>query len=193
MASTSIARPTRETVGGNAQRRVVVGGLVVGALLGFGGNFFDPGAVQDLLYAVSSTGLIAASALLAVERARVGSVFTAAGFALFALGEARLLNPTGAPGGEASFAAGVLLCAAALLLIGMSTWAPYWVRIVGWMSAVPFATHALAFLGGADVDSTGALAGIAYALLTLTIVGWVLTVLRPKSRGNGVSGVQAGT
>ncbi|HZI97129.1 MAG TPA: hypothetical protein VFD41_06345 [Actinomycetales bacterium] len=182
MATTTTTDPVVDSALGTTHRSLVAGGLAVGALLGFSGNFFDPGSVQDLLYAVSSTGLIVASALLAVAMVRAGSVFAGAGFVLLALGESRLMNPTDAPGGEASFAAGVLLCAAALLLIGLSTWAPRWVRIVGWMAAVPFAAHSLAFLGGADVDSTGALAGIGYALFTLTIVGWVLTVVRPKLR-----------
>lgn len=159
-------------------RQLVVGGFAVGAALGFGGNFVDPGTTQDILYGLSALGLVVGSVLLALAHASAGRRLAAAGFAVLALGETRVLNPTDAPGSEASFAAGVLLYAAALLMIGLSTWAPPWVRLLGALAAIPFAAHGLAYLGGADIDSTDPLAGVGYGLLTITVVGWILTVLR---------------
>ena len=171
-------------------RAIVVGGLVVGAVLGFSGNFFEQGTTQDVLYGLSALGLILSSVLLAVELASSGHTVAAAGFGLLALGETRVLNPTDVPGGEASFAAGVLLYAPGLLLIALSGWPPRWVRLVGAMAAGPFAAHALVYLGGGTVDSTDPLAGIGYALLTVTVVGWILTVLRPEdvrsANGSGI-------
>lgn len=157
---------------------IVIGGLSVGAVLGFAGNFATPGPVQDLMYAVSAVGLILAAMLLAVEHVTSGRRLAATGFALLGLGETRLLNPTDAPGGDASFAAGVMLYVPALLLVALSSWAPRWVRIVGVAAAVFFAAHALVFFGGGAVDSTGPLTSIGYTLFTVTIVGWVITVLR---------------
>lgn len=161
-------------------RHVIVGGLVVGAVLGFGGNFFERGPVQSLLYAISAAGLILAAVLLSLEHASAGRRLTAAGFALLALGETRVLNPTDAPAGEDSFAVGVLLYVPGLLLIALSGWAPRWVRLLGAAAAVPFAAHSLSYLGGGAVDSSGPLAGTGYALLTLTVVGWILTVRRSQ-------------
>lgn len=155
---------------------------MVGAVLGFGGNFVEKGDAQSVLYGLSALGLIVSSVLLAVEHASAGNRLAAAGFALLALGETRVLNPTDVPGGEASFAAGVLLYAPGLLLIAMSPWAPRWVRMVGALAAIPFAAHSLVYLGGAAVDSAGPLAGIGYTLFTVTIIGWVLTVLGRRSR-----------
>lgn len=160
-------------------RSIIVAGLVVGAVLGFGGNFVEPGDAQNLLYGVSAMGLIVAAVLLALGRAFVGDGHAAAGFALLALGEARLLTPTDSPGAQAAFAAATSLYAAGVLMVALSTWAPRWVRLAGAIAALPFAAHFLAYLGGRDIDSTGPLAGIGYALLTVTIVGWVRTVLRP--------------
>ena len=103
---------------------------------------------------------------------------------MLAFGEARILNPHGVPGGDASFAAGVLLYAPALLLMATSPWAPRWTRMVGAMAAAPFAAHGLAFFGGAAVESDGPLPSVGYALLTLTIIGWAITVLRgPATHG----------
>jgi hypothetical protein len=152
--------------------------LAVGAALGFGGNFAPVGAVQDLLYALSAAGLVLGAILLALEHAAMGHRLAASGFAILALGESRLLNPTDAPGGEASFAAGVLLYVPALLLIALSPWTPRWTRVVGALAAVPFAVHALAYFGGAAVETDGPIPSVGYALLTAMIVGWIITVLR---------------
>ena len=159
-------------------RSIVIGSLAVGAVLGFGGNFVEPGNTQSILYALSAAGLITASVLLALQHASAGGRLAAAGCALLALGETRVLNPIDAPGGEGSFAAGVLLYAPALLLIALAPWAPRWARAVGAVAAIPFAVHALIFLGGGAIDSTGPLAEIGYALLTVTIVGWIIQVRR---------------
>ena len=163
---------------GLASKWIVTVGLAVGGVLGFGGSFVGTGAVQDVLYAVSAVGLVLAATLLAVEHASTGRRLAAAGFALLALGETRLLNPSDAPGADASFAAGVLLYAPGLLLIALSSWAPRWVRATGAAAAVLFAAHALSYFGGRTADSTGPLASIGYGLLTVTIAGWVITVLR---------------
>lgn len=166
-----------------AGRWLVAGALTVGAVLGFGGNFAPVGPVQDLLYAVSAAGLVVGAILLALEHAASGHTLAAAGFAILALGESRLLNPTDAPGGEASFAAGVLLYVPALLLIAFSPWAPRWTRAVGALAAVPFAAHALAYFAGAAVETNGLIPAVGYTLLTVTILGWITAMLRtPATR-----------
>lgn len=159
-------------------RSIVVGALAVGGLLGFTGNFVAPGSIQDLLYGVSAVGLVAGATLLAVHHLTHGHHLAGAGFLLLALGETRVLNPTHVPGGEASLAAGFFLYAPALLLIAVSGWGPRWVRAVGAAAAIPFAAHALLYFGGGTVDTAGPLASIGYTLLTLTLVGWIITVLR---------------
>jgi hypothetical protein len=180
MATRATARASAEPLVLDGTRAIIVGGLVVGAVLGFGGNFVEPGNTQSVMFGLSAVGLIVSSVLLAVEHAFSGHRLAAAGFALLALGETRVLNPFDAPGVEASFAAGVFLYAPGLLLLALSKWAPLWVRLVGAIAAVPFAAHALVYLGGGAIDGTGPLAGIGYALLTVTIIGWILTVLRSE-------------
>ena len=180
MSTSTPAAPTvrREP----STRPLVVAGLAVGAVLGFSGNFVTPGPVQDVMYAVSAVGLIFGAVLLVVEHLTAGRLLPAAGFAMLALGEARLLNPTHAPGGESSFAAGVMLYAPGLVLIALSPWAPRWARVTGAVAAACFAAYSLAYFAGMSVDSSGPLAGAGYALLTLTIVGWILTVTPVRLR-----------
>lgn len=156
---------------------IVGGALAVAALLGFGGNFAPTGPVQDLLYALSAAGLVLGATLLALQHAAMGHTLGAAGFTILALGEARLLNPTDAAGGEASFAAGVLLYVPALVLIALTPWAPAWARVTSALGALPFAVHAVSFFAGAPMEADGPVTSIGYTLLTITIFGWILTVL----------------
>lgn len=176
--SSTITAPAPSKTHQPAVPWTIAGALAVGAVLGFGGNFAPVGPVQNLLYALSAAGLVLGAIMLAVRHATAGLTLPAAGFAILALAETRILNPTDVPGGEASFAAGVLLYAPALLLIALSPWAPWWTRALGALAAVPFAVHALAFFGGVTVDSDGPIPSVGYALLTLMIVGWIITVLR---------------
>lgn len=181
--TSNAAAPIHSTMHRPTVAWISAGALAVGAVLGFGGNFAPVGPTQDLLYALSAVGLILGSILLALQHATRGHTLAASGFALLALGESRLLNPTDAPGGEASFAVGVLLYVPALLLIACSPWAPRWTRVVGALAAAPFAAHALAYFGGAQVEADGPIPSVGYTLLTVTIVGWVITVLRrPPTR-----------
>lgn len=180
MVSRITARASAEPLVFDGTRAIIVGGLVVGAVLGLGGNFVEHGDIRSVLYGLSALGLILASVLLAVEHASTGHRRAAAGFALVALGETRVLNPTDVPGGEASFAVGVLLYVPGLLMIALSPWAPRWVRLIGAIAAIPFAVHSLIYLSGGAVDSTDPIAGVGYALFTITIIGWILTVHRSQ-------------
>ena len=49
------------------------------------------------------------------------------------------------------------------------------------LAAVPFAVHATMFFGGATLETDGPAAPIGYTLLTVAIVGWIITVLRGPS------------
>jgi hypothetical protein len=161
-------------------RWIIVGGLVVGVVLGFAGNFFEPGSIKSISYALSAVGLITALVLLGVEHLSIGRARTAAGFALVALGETRVLNPVGVAGGEGSFAVGVLLYACGLLILAWSTWLPLWVRLVGAAAAAVFAAYSLIYLGGGAIDSSSPLANVGYTLFTITAIGWIIAVIRSE-------------
>ena len=190
MTAATTHRTATEALGLVGTRPIIMGGFALGVLFGFGGNFVEAGNVQDVMFGVSALGLITASVLLTMEHGLAGHRFAAAGFALLALGETRVLNPTDVPGAEAGFAAGVLLYAPGLLLIALSTWPPRWVRLLGAVAAIPFAAHGLAFLGGAAVDYKGPLAAVGYTLYTVTVIGWMVTVWqsRPDASGTTAAG-----
>jgi hypothetical protein len=166
-------------------RILIVVGLAIGAVLGFGGNFLPAGPPQNIVYALSSLGIIMGSALFVAWFARQGKSMVAVGFALLALAESMSLSGlfllASAPtfsGASASFAAGVALYAVALPLASVPPAFPLWTRIVGVLTAIPFAAHALLWLLGRSPAPSGPLASIGYVLLIVTIIGWIITVLR---------------
>ena len=174
-AAATLTTPER-TERSSRMTTIVVGGLAVGAVLGFAGNFLA-GTTQSILWAVSAMGLIVAAVTLALRLA-TGHPLAAVGFLLLALGETRVLNPTDVPTGEASFAAGAFLYAPALILIAASGWSPVWARAAALLAGVVFGAHALAFFAGAAVDSAGPVAQIGYTVLMIAIAGWVITTIR---------------
>ena len=165
------------------QRIVIAAGFAVGAVLGMGGNFLPTGPAQNVAYGISALGLILASALFAARFARQGHDTVAVGFALLALAEGVVVSAgtPADPGSEATFAGATALYALALPVASLPAVLPAWVRIVGTLAAVPFGTHALLWWLGQSPPSSGPFAGIGYMLLTITVVGWIVTVLRAAS------------
>jgi hypothetical protein len=184
MSEPVVATPWAHTESSMSHRILIVIGLAIGAVLGFGGNFLPAGPQQNVAYAISSLGIIMGSALLAAWFARRGHSIVAVGFALLALAESISLSGlfllASAPtfSGAYTFAAGVALYAVALPLASVPPAFPLWTRIVGTLAAIPFAAHALLWLLGRSPAPSGPLASIGYVLLTVAIVGWVITVLR---------------
>ena len=167
------------------ERILIVVGLAIGAVLGFGGNFLPAGSrTKHCLTCSVALGIIMGSALFAAWFARQGKSTVAVGFALLALAESISLSGifllASAPTfpGAYTFAAGVALYAVALPLVSVPSAFPLWTRIVGTLAAIPFAAHSLLWLLGRSPAPSGPLASIGYVLLTVAIVGWMITVLR---------------
>jgi hypothetical protein len=175
-----VANTLARTESSMPTRILIVVGLAMGAVLGFGGNFIHVGPAQNLVYTISSLGLVMGSALFAAWFARQGRDIVAVGFALLALAEGVILSggtPSN-PGASTVFAAGTALYAVALPLASVPPAFPLWTRVVGVLAAIPFAAHALLTVLGRSPDPSSTLASIGYVLLILAIVGWIITVLR---------------
>src|SRR5215468_2200069 len=108
-------------------------GLGVGAVFGLAGTVVTQAPVQQTLWAIDGLGLTVATALLTMRFARSGNDCVAAGFLVFAIGEGLLVSGTaaGLAGSVPSFAGGVALWAAALLLISIPRVFDRWIRLVG--------------------------------------------------------------
>jgi hypothetical protein len=156
-------------------RLIAAIGLVVGAVLGMAGTFAPTSALRGLAWGVDGTALIVASALLAVHHFRRGNDLAAAGFLVFVVGEALLLSGVAMTleASAPSFAAGVGLWAASLVLVSASNTMPFLVKGVGFLGAPLFAVVAVRiFMGGALTPLSQPLPFFAYPFLAATLFGW---------------------
>ena len=160
---------------------IVCLGLGMGALFGVSGSIFtDPPVLQNVLYEISSVALVVATLLLGLQLFKQDKDYLATGFLLFAIGEAIMTVgiPLGQVGGQASFGAGIAFYVPALLFISIPKEFPLWTRFTGLAACVPFIIAASKIFLGEQVLSTSALPGAGYGLLTFTIIGWILAILR---------------
>lgn len=168
--------------GWTGERATIVGGLAVFVVLGLVANIPGEGALQDLLHAVSSVGLVVAAALLALSEARRGADLVAAGFAVLAIAQVVMWAGAGT-GSDASFAAAALFFAPALMLISLPPRFALWARTAGALAAVPFGIHAVVFLLGGSTAEVLEIAG--YVLLSVAVIGWAVDVFRPSQAAPG--------
>jgi hypothetical protein len=96
-------------------------GLALGAVFGMAGTMTDQPNLQATLWAIDSAGLVMAAALLALKYFRQQRDIVAAGFLVFAIGEAVLLSGTaaGPAASVPSFGAGTALWATALVMVSV--------------------------------------------------------------------------
>ncbi|MDP9252435.1 MAG: hypothetical protein M3O80_05460 [Chloroflexota bacterium] len=162
-------------------RPLIVAGLAIGAVFGFAGGIAGPGGANSLLYAISSAGLIVGCLFATLSAYERGMRVRAAGFACLALAEAVMHSGTGGANAESAFAGGALLYVPALLLIAAEAGLSPITRAAGALAALPFGVHSVAFYLGADVSYAGPLAQGGYVLLSLAIIGWIVSALRAPS------------
>lgn len=176
MTTTSVAAGDG---GWTGARTTIVGGLVVFVVLGLVANIPGEGFLQDLLHALSSIGLVVASALLALREVRCGADLVASGFVILAIAQVVMWAGFGT-GSEASFAAAMLFFTPALFLISLPSRFAYWVRIAGALAAIPFGAHGIAYLlnGSPPEGLLNAEGNIAYPVLIIAVIGWAVDVFR---------------
>ena len=165
----------------NPGNTLAVAGLALGAVFGMLGTFVGQRNLQSAAWGIDGTGLVVATGLLSLRFFRKNNEIVAAGFLVFAIGEAVMLAGTAATLAESvpSFAAGTALWSAALLLTSIPKEFAGWARLVGIVGAILFAiTSARIFWGAQVLPTTSPLPFFAYPFLVLTFVGWILSLLK---------------
>ena len=165
----------------NPLKIVAVIGLALGGILGMAGTFVASQNLRAVLWAIDGASLVVATSLLALMYFRKGNDCVAAGFLVYAIGEAVMLGGT-AGSLEASvptFAAGTALWSAALALICVPGVFVIWTRIAGLIGAVLFAITSLRIFWGEQIlPISKPLPTVAYPFLVLTFIGWIWTLLK---------------
>jgi hypothetical protein len=162
--------------------RVAVVGLAIGGIFGMAGSFVMQAQMRQLFWMLDGVGIIVATALLTVKFFRNGNDTLAASFLVFLAAESLVLSDTAAGLGasRASFASGVALWAASLVMTSLTNVFPKWSRVTGLVAAALFAVTAVKIAFGDTIVATSApLPSAGYPFLVLTFVGWIRTLLAP--------------
>ncbi len=165
----------------NSVNAVAAIGLALGGVFGLVGTVVTSQNVRAVAWSIDSVGLVVATSLLALKYFRRGTDLIAAGFLVFAIGEAVILSGTAASlaASVPSFAAGTALWSAALLLTGLPREFALWIRTVSIVGAVLFAiTSERIFLGEQITPIASPLPFFAYPFLIATFAGWIWTLLK---------------
>ncbi len=156
--------------------------LAIGGLGGIAGSFAPAAEIRQALWAVDGVSLICASALLTVKYLRRGEDLLASGFIVFTAGETLVLSGTaaGLTASVPSFAVGISLWAAALVLLGLPREFPIWGRLAGFVAALLFAvTAARIFWGEVLLPTDAPLPTLGYPFLVISFAGWIVRQIRP--------------
>jgi len=159
-------------------------GLFIGGIFGMVGSFVSSASLRSLTWGLDGVGLILASALLTVYYFRKGFDLTAAGFLVFAIGEALILSSSGIhlDADVSSFGAGTGLWAAALFVISFQKTYPVLIRCSGLLAALLFSLTAVQIFAGRPLNAlTKPLPFNAYPIFVITIFGWAWALLRKHS------------
>ena len=175
-------------------RILAVAGLIAGGILGMAGSIATASNVRAQCWAIDATGLIVATAILAIAYTRAGRMEIAAGFLVYCIGEAVMLSGT-ATSLEASvpaFAAGTALWSAGLALTSVPRFFAVWTRLAGLISAVLFGIVSLLIFSGRPLTpSARPLPTFAYPLLVITFIGWIVAIVRRSDEvGAGKASLQ---
>jgi hypothetical protein len=156
-------------------------GLALGAIFGMVGTIVIASNVRAISWAIDGAGLIVATVILALGYFRAGKDAVAAGFLIWAIGEAVMLSGTaGTPQASVPpFAAGAALWSAALFLTCIPKEFAAWTRTAGIIGALLFAvTSASIFWGRPLTPLSRPLPYYAYPFLVVTFAGWMWPLLK---------------
>jgi len=154
---------------------VVLAGLVLGAILGMAGTLVASDTLRAELWAIDSTALVVSTVVLALVFFRQRCDAVAAGFLVYAIGEAVMLGGTASPlaASVPAFAAGTALWAAGLLLTSAPPVMPIWSRATGAIAAILFGYTSLRIFAGTPLTPLSKpFPYFAYPFLVLTFAGW---------------------
>jgi hypothetical protein len=146
------------------------------------GTFVASDALRETLWTIDGVGVVVAAALLTLKYQRLGNDLVAAGFLTFLAGESLLLagNAAGLQASVPSYAGGISLWAAGLVLVSAPATFALWMRLTAFVSALLFTVSAAMILWGAQLLPTSSpLPALGYPFLVLTFIGWIWTLMKP--------------
>ena len=160
--------------------RTAAGGLLVGCVLGMIGTAVPSDKIRNVLWAVDSSGLILAAALLTPYCFKKGYDVVGAGFFIFAIAQSIIFSSCSVNLDESipAFGTGTCLWTLSIAVISSQTLFPPFVRCTGIIAAVLFGVVAFRIFTGHPLNALARpLPFFAYPLYAATLVGWAWTLI----------------
>lgn len=158
-------------------------GLTLGGIFGMFGSMASQQNLRSAAWGLDGTAMVVAASLLSLHFFRKGRDGIAAGFLVYAIGEAVMLGGTSGSleASVPAFAAGTALWSAGLFFISFPRELALWTRAAGLISAVLFAIVAGRIFWGTPLTPIARpLPYFAYPFLVLTFIGWIWNLLRAE-------------
>lgn len=159
-------------------------GFLTGCVLGMAGSFVPSDIARSILWAIDGSGIILASALLALRLSKKGYDIAAAGFVIFAIAESIVFASSSVVlnANISAFGAGVFLWALAIAVISSQKIFPIFVRCTGIITSLLFAITAFQiFTGHPATALTKPLPVFAYPFYAVSLAGWAWTLVYGKA------------
>jgi hypothetical protein len=163
---------------------LIATGLLLGAVLGLAGSFVPSDQLRAVLWTIDGVGSIIATVLLALHFFRAQQDLLAAGFLIYAIGESVMSagNAGNLQVTLPTFAAGAALWSAGLMLTAIPAGLPLFARIAAGLASILFAITSLGTMAGTPMPPLAhPLPALAYPVLVLTLIGWVVYTVRQPS------------
>ena len=160
--------------------RIAAIGLLIGCVLGMIGTFVPSDTIRNILWAIDSSALILAAALLTPYFFKKGYDVAGAGFFIFAIAESIIFSSSAVTLNEsiAAFGTGICLWALSIAVISSQKLFPLFVRCTGIIAAVLFGVVAFRIFTGHPLNALARpLPFFAYPFYAATLVGWAWTLL----------------
>jgi hypothetical protein len=159
-------------------------GLLLGCISGMAGSIVPSDTFRNLAWAMGSTGIILAGALLTMYYFRKGNDIMAAGFLILSIAESTVFSScaTSLNDNISSFGAGVILWALSISVISLQKIFPLFVRCTGAIAAILFTILSVRIFTGHSLNALAKpLPYYAYPFYAATLFGWTWTLLRKNS------------
>ena len=158
-------------------------GLALGGIFGMIGAMVSQHSLRSAAWGLDGTAMVVAASLLSLRFFRKGCDAIAAGFLVYAIGEAVMLGGTSGSleASVPALAAGTALWSAGLFFISVPRDFALWTRAAGLISAILFAIVAARIFSGTPLTPIARpLPYFAYPFLVLTFIGWIWALLRAE-------------
>ena len=152
----------------------------------FIGAMVSRGHSQNVCWEIGSLCAVGGYATMAGRLAREEHDLIAAGFNILLVAEGFAIASVADPNrlDAATFGACMALYVPGYLIIGLFSHFKWWVRLTCVLLCIPFGIEAFIIINGSKISFEPLIHGIGYTLQMIAFIGWIIELLKHRSKNN---------